>query len=829
MLYSSSPSKLNSTVVFIDAGVQSYLTLAEGVNSDVAVYILARESDAIEQITDVLKGQSSLESVHIISHGAPGCLYLGDTQLSLSSLDRYRSQLQQWFNASSQRSLVSLAIYGCNAAAGDAGEEFFTKLGQITGAQLYGATQKVGNIAQGGTWQLAPQANPKPTDVPQVPLTEQTLVTYPGTFAPQNFEEYGVVSTKIENIFASPNGLFFDGNGKLIVGGNFNQNTVLIRRNSDGSIDESFADNGLLTINGLTNSSVIPSAANKFVLIGANGFSSSVFRASRYNNDGSLDTTFGTNGELEVNLASFLSTSFGNSVGFTTDSSGKIIAVGNLNGDIALARLNTDGSLDSSFGTNGFTLTDFGGSFEVPNTVRVDSDGKLVVSGHASNGSTNDFLLVRYNSDGSLDSSFGTGGRTLTDFGNTNDINASLTIDGNGKLLLGGRATDAATGNDDFALARYNSDGSLDSSFGSSGTVRTDLGGAEYGGGVVEVAGGKLIQAGTSVTTRPAGGGIAFDYQSIFLQYNSDGSLDSSFGNNGVGQGIGGPLAVDANGKLFGASSQADVTGAALTVVSYDDALKNTETFLSWQTDSSASDFGQVSAVSLSPIGAFNTALGRTITDTSWQFQTTGDFNGDGQEDAVLRQFGGSNQVLLWTLNSDGTVIASERFIGRSIEDPNWSIKGAADFNNDGNTDLLVRNANADLNVVWYLDAQQNIVSEKLIGRGFQDNDWKIIATNDFNADGQADILLRNEVSAQLLVWQLNGDQIETEYLAGRVISDTNWRVEGSRDFNNDGHADLLVRNASIQRSFLWLMQNGQIQHELPVSGVPLGGSQLLV
>lgn len=829
MFYSASPSKLNSTVVFIDCGVQGYLTLAEGINRDTDVYVLNQESDAIEQIRNALASYESLESVHLISHGVPGCLYLGHTQLSLSNLEHYRPLLQRWFNVSNQHRPPSLAIYGCNAAAGDAGEEFFTKLRQITGAQLYGTTQKVGNPNQGGTWQLSPQADSASNLIPQVPLNQRMLATYPGTFAPQTFEEYGVVSTKIENIFASPNGLFFDDNGKLIVGGNFSQDSILIRRNSDGSIDESFADNGTLTINNLRRASLIPSTDNKFILIGANDFFSTTFRASRYNNNGTLDTTFGTNGELEVNLASFFSTGFGNSVDFTTDASGRIVAVGSLNGDIAIARLNTDGSLDSSFGTSGFTLTDFGGSFEVPQTVRVDSDGKLVVGGHASNGSTNDFLLVRYNSDGSLDTTFGTAGRTLTDFGGTNDTRAQLTIDGNGKLLLGGRATDAATENDDFALARYNSDGSLDSSFGTNGIVRTDLGGAEYGQGVVEVAGGKLIQAGDRVTTRPSGGGTAFDYQPIFLQYNSDGSLDSGFGNNGVGQGMGGPLAVDANGKLFGASSLFDVTGAALTVVSYDDALKNTETFLSWQTDSSANDFGQVSAVSLSPIGAFSTALGRSITDTSWQFQTTGDFNGDGQEDAVLRQFGGSNQVLLWTLNSDGTAIASEKFIGRPIEDPNWSIKGAADFNNDGNTDLLVRNANADQNVVWYLDAQQNIVSEELIGRGFQDNNWKIIATNDFNADGEADILLRNDLSAQLLVWQLNGNQIETEYLAGRVISDTSWRVEGSRDFNNDGHADLFVRNAAIQRSFLWLMQNGQIQHEIPVSGVPLGGAQLLM
>ena len=851
----------SSTIVFIDSGVDQNIALAEGINSNADAYILERESDAIEQITDVLAAYyPAIESVHIISHGVPGCLYLGSTELSLSSLDRYRPLLQQWFSDSHHPS-PSLALYGCNAAAGDAGEEFFRKLHQITGAQLYGATQKVGNPAQGGTWQLSPQASSTSTSAPLVPLSRKVISTYSGTFALQTFDDYGIVSTSLESDFALSNvNLFFNDNGKLIVGGTTKQlskalitdESIFISRNSDGSIDENFAGNGVLIDRSFLIRDLIPSVGNTFLSIGTADpsviVSSASLSALRYREDGTVDTSFGTNGRVTLGRSASSNLSLDDSFNFVTDASGRIISVGSTDGTVRVIRFNADGSTDSSFGNpseiegavgSGFgeSLTEkFGDSFRVHQTIIVDNDGKILISGHVANGSSNDFFLVRYNSDGFIDETFGTGGLSLTDFGDTDDINAKLTIDSNGKLLLSGTVRDTVTGNTEIALARYNSDGSLDDSFGVNGLVRRSVGVAGQSGlEVVEVAGGKLVQKATipSNTVFPAA------LETILLRYNSDGSIDRSFGQNGVGKGIDGPLAVDANGQLFGAFTKFEgftetltLTNPELVVARYDDVLENTETFLSLQTDTRASNFGQVSAVSLSPLGISSTVLERSITDTSWQFQTAGDFNSDGQEDVVLRQFGGSNQTLLWTMTSDGTAIASERLIGRPVEDPNWSIKGSADFNNDGNTDLLLRNATADQNVVWYLDDQQNIVSEELIGRGFQDNNWKIIATNDFNADGEADILLRNEVSTQLLVWQLNGDQIEAEYLAGRTIPDTtNWRVEGSRDFNNDGHADLLVRNSAVQNgliqpSILWLMKDGQIQHELTVSAL---GSPLLV
>ena len=112
-----------ATVVFIDAGVENYQQLVNGVISAAEVFVLDAAADGIEQISQVLQQRQDVGAVHIVSHGAPGCLYLGNTQLSLDSFNRYATQLQQW-NAS------SVLLYGCNVAAGDAGEEFLAKLHQ---------------------------------------------------------------------------------------------------------------------------------------------------------------------------------------------------------------------------------------------------------------------------------------------------------------------------------------------------------------------------------------------------------------------------------------------------------------------------------------------------------------------------------------------------------------------------------------------------------------------------------------------------------------------------------------------------------------------------
>ena len=136
-----------ATVVFVDAGVENYQQLVNGAISPAEVFVLDAAADGIEQISEVLQQRQNVGAVHIISHGAPGCLYLGNTQLSLDTFNRYAIQLQQW-------DVDNLLLYGCNVAAGDAGAEFIAKLHTLTGAEIAASKTLTGSAAKGGNWEL---------------------------------------------------------------------------------------------------------------------------------------------------------------------------------------------------------------------------------------------------------------------------------------------------------------------------------------------------------------------------------------------------------------------------------------------------------------------------------------------------------------------------------------------------------------------------------------------------------------------------------------------------------------------------------------------------
>ncbi|MEL7038625.1 MAG: GEVED domain-containing protein, partial [Cyanobacteria bacterium J06592_8] len=186
------------TIVFIDEQVPNAPQLIEGGLPGIKIVKLDGHKDGIQQITETLRNYPQISTVHIVSHGAPGCLYLGNSQLSLDTLAEYSQQLQSWFSLTEISPLnlpelghsplnppklgdlncealadspqnwgarganpqswearrATLILYGCNVAAGDAGEEFIEKLHQITGAEIAASTTKTGHTSQGGNWNL---------------------------------------------------------------------------------------------------------------------------------------------------------------------------------------------------------------------------------------------------------------------------------------------------------------------------------------------------------------------------------------------------------------------------------------------------------------------------------------------------------------------------------------------------------------------------------------------------------------------------------------------------------------------------------------------------
>ncbi|MEH2243208.1 DUF4347 domain-containing protein [Nostoc sp.] len=148
------------SLVFIDMAVEDYSDLVNGVLDNTQVFVLDSTQDGVEQITEILASYvgTNLINIHIVCHGAPGCLQLGNTYLGLDTLDEYSQQLQLWqkvFSTSAKSdNLWNLLIYGCNVALGDAGTEFVDKLHQLTKANIAASHQRIGNAALGGNWEL---------------------------------------------------------------------------------------------------------------------------------------------------------------------------------------------------------------------------------------------------------------------------------------------------------------------------------------------------------------------------------------------------------------------------------------------------------------------------------------------------------------------------------------------------------------------------------------------------------------------------------------------------------------------------------------------------
>ena len=251
------------------------------------------------------------------------------------------------------------------------------------------------------------------------------------------------------------------------------------------------------------------------------------FSVTRYRTDGTLDASFGTGGKVSTDFGADFDIAFDTAV----QPDGKVVAAG-ISGtgadpasfDVAVARYRPDGSLDPSFGAGGRVTTDFAGDDDEAYAVGVQTDGRIVVAGFATTGAGLDFALVRYRADGSLDPSFGAGGRVTTDFAGGDDNAFGLAIQSDGRIVVAGVAVNART-DGDFALVRYRADGSLDPSFGAGGRVTTDFaGGYDEADGLSIQGDGRIVVSGGRDLVEDTSGAFAL------ARYQANGSLDTSFG-----------------------------------------------------------------------------------------------------------------------------------------------------------------------------------------------------------------------------------------------------------------------------------------------------------
>jgi uncharacterized delta-60 repeat protein len=304
---------------------------------------------------------------------------------------------------------------------------------------------------------------------------------------------------------------------------------VGVAHGAGGALDPRFGSQGIaISVIGARNAAVgglVAQSDGKIIAAGsANDGSSNRFAVARYTREGSLDMGFGDGGSVTTSLSSARDDAAGD---IAQQADGMIVVAGvsfDGSGDrFALARYDPHGALDSSFGTGGKVTTDFGSDGAAASAIAVQPDRKIVAAGYSERGASYDFALARYNPDGSLDAGFGVQGTVTTDFGSANDFALAVAVQADRKIVVAGFSEHNDTAM--FALARYKPDGSLDPTFGTGGKVTGSGFGNGRAYGVALQSDRKIVVAGSRSTR--GGDRLAL------ARYQPDGSLDRTFGSGG--------------------------------------------------------------------------------------------------------------------------------------------------------------------------------------------------------------------------------------------------------------------------------------------------------
>jgi uncharacterized delta-60 repeat protein len=424
------------------------------------------------------------------------------------------------------------------------------------------------------------------------------------------FGNAGKVTTDFVTSFDNAHAIAVQGDGRIVVAGTVfgssaapgSADFAVARYNSDGSLDASFGTGGKVQTDFATTSDnalgVAIQADGKIVVVGATSSSgnNADFGVVRYNADGTLDTTFGIGGKVTTD---FGATFFEQATSVALQRDGKIVVAGftfsfATGQDFALARYDANGALDPTFGTGGLVITNVSGStaFDQATAVAIQSDGKIVATGIASPSTADgsNFAVVRYDSTGTLDPTFGTRGIVDIDFGNTQEVPHALALQADGKIVVAGESTPIFRPR--FAVARYDIDGTPDAAFGVGGMATADIGpdtnGQAFGVGIQYD--GKIVAAGTTFVQNSVDGsnfGV--------VRFDADGVLDTSFGTSGLtitdfnlGSDDGTAMAIQFDGKIVvaGSTTFGSAIGLAdFAIARYDGPAPHTLAYFLHSTD----------------------------------------------------------------------------------------------------------------------------------------------------------------------------------------------------------------------------------------------------
>ncbi len=380
-----------------------------------------------------------------------------------------------------------------------------------------------------------------------------------------------------------------DSNGKILVtGGSYNgsdSDMVIWRYNADGTLDTTFDSNGIVVSdnaaggNGWDEGVSITTDSNGKILVTGysdNGSGNADMVIWRYNANGTPDTTFDSNGiVVSDNAAGGNGRDDGNFI--TTDANGKILVTGysdnGSNYDMVIWRYNANGAPDTTFDSNGIVVSNSaagGNGKDIGRSITTDLNGKILVTGGSYNGSDSDMVIWRYNADGTLDTTFDSNGIVVSDNaagGNDWDEGYSITTDSNGKVLVTGNSYNGS--NYDMVIWRYNANGAPDTTFDSNGIVVSNSAaggnGRDEGYSITTDSNGKVLVTGNSNN--------GSNYDMVIWRYNANGAPDTTFDTDGIvvsnsaaggnSHDIGRSIITDADGKVL-------VTGSSLNGTDYD-------------------------------------------------------------------------------------------------------------------------------------------------------------------------------------------------------------------------------------------------------------------
>jgi len=460
--------------------------------------------------------------------------------------------------------------------------------------------------------------------------------------------------------------------GKILTAGFSNNNFALVRYNTDGSLDASFDQDGVVTtdLGGADQARGMAIQPDGKIVLAGYGSGSIDFALTRYNTDGSFDTSFDGDGKV---LTNFGSSDRGWSMALQAD--GKIVVAGISNNNFALARYNTNGSLDAGFGNLGTVTTDLG-SVDSISSVAVQPDGRILAGGY----SNNNFALARYNPDGTLDTRFNATGIVITDV-NLADRAEAVALQPDGSIVLAG------TSSGNFSVVRYTADGILDTSFSADGKVTTDFGLSDAAHAMLLLPDGAIVVAGNS------GGGIGANF--AMAKYLADGRPDLGFG-----------VATTLNSTPVYNSVTAVVLDSSVSV--YDAELSALDNYagsqLTLARHTAASVFDEFSAraggtLSTLTAGADlllgSLSLGQVVNNTAGQLQIT--FNSNATADRISQVI----QQIAYA-NTDADPLARVQ-IDWTLSDGNYGMQGLGGAKvATGNTLVNIANGLQALDVLAY-------------------------------------------------------------------------------------------------------------------------------